>query len=195
MADSKLNDMTELTAANVVDTDLIYVVHDPGGTPVDRKVKISSLPGPHRFKQTIYRGGSNIGPTTSSSFIDIDATNIPALGLTLAVNDVVKLELIAGFAWSGIGNIFAIDWLIDQPVSADTNVRGSYYAAWYWEIPSTGKDDTVITATAYFVATEAGAHTFKPQWKASAGSMTLILTGTYSSPVFHTVTNLGQPAP
>lgn len=41
MADSKVADLTEDTGP--LGTDLVYVVHDPSGTPADRKVKITNL--------------------------------------------------------------------------------------------------------------------------------------------------------
>ena len=41
MADSKLADLTELTSLN--DSDLMYVVSDPTGTPADKKLSYSNL--------------------------------------------------------------------------------------------------------------------------------------------------------
>ena len=43
MADQHLVDLTALTAPAA--TDLLYVVADPAGTPVDRKLELSDLPG------------------------------------------------------------------------------------------------------------------------------------------------------
>ena len=43
MADSKLADLTAITTP--ADDDLLYVVHDPAGTPVDRKVTVADLRG------------------------------------------------------------------------------------------------------------------------------------------------------
>ena len=43
MPDSKVSDLTALAAPD--DDDLIYVVHDPGGTPVDRKTTVAHLLG------------------------------------------------------------------------------------------------------------------------------------------------------
>ena len=43
MADQKLRELTAITDS--ISTDIIYLVHDPGGTPVDRKIEIGSLLG------------------------------------------------------------------------------------------------------------------------------------------------------
>lgn len=43
MTDSKLADLTAITTP--ADDDLLYVVHDPAGTPVDRKVRVADLRG------------------------------------------------------------------------------------------------------------------------------------------------------
>ena len=45
MADSKLADLTN--AATVADTDILYVVVDPGGTPLDRKATVATLVANH----------------------------------------------------------------------------------------------------------------------------------------------------
>lgn len=42
MADSKLDALTEDTAP--ADGDLVYLEHDPGGTPADRKGQLQNLP-------------------------------------------------------------------------------------------------------------------------------------------------------
>jgi hypothetical protein len=41
MADSELADLTNLTTAD--DSDLLYIVHDPAGTPSDRKITKANL--------------------------------------------------------------------------------------------------------------------------------------------------------
>lgn len=43
MADSKLADLTATTSP--ADTDILYIVTDPGGTPADKKVTVSDLRG------------------------------------------------------------------------------------------------------------------------------------------------------
>ena len=43
MADSKLADLTEITTPAT--TDILYLVQDPAGTPVDRKVTVADLRG------------------------------------------------------------------------------------------------------------------------------------------------------
>lgn len=58
MADQELTDLTEIT--NPAQTDLVYVVADPGGTPVDRKAQIANLlrAGPRSGYFTFHGGGA-----------------------------------------------------------------------------------------------------------------------------------------
>lgn len=133
--------------------------------------------------------GSNLS-TSSTSFVDIDSTNIPALSLTLAVGDVVDLELICTVAY-GAGNVMGFDWLIDRPTSGDTNLRGSAWAAHLYEPGLSGSDANTQHIGGTFVATEAGVHTFKPQWRVSSSTGTINLTGTYWGPITHSVRNFG----
>lgn len=144
------------------------------------------------FKQTRWAGAGADLSIASSTMTTIDGTNIPALGLTLAVGDVVDLEFTATWGASGSGTVMGFDWLIDQPVSADTNLRGSGYGAFLKEWAATADlDANTATARGWFVATEAGTHTFLPQWRSSGGTKYIRLTGTYYSPVFHRVSLRG----
>lgn len=143
--------------------------------------------------QTTYTGTTN--PTRSTnSYADIDATLYPALSLVLYPGEVIDLMFRGTFKASAAGNILGIDWLIDRPTSADTSVRaiGSKYAAWLHEWPTNGVDGDVLAATGTFVVTEAGAHTFKPQWRPSSGSVTIMNDDpNYFTPSVHRVTRTG----
>lgn len=148
------------------------------------------------FKQTVYTGTTN--PTrATNSYDDIDATLFPALSLTLAVGDVVDLELRGTFKHSGSGALLGFDWLIDQPTSADTTIRanGSKAAAWLFEWPHLGYDAQTLHPRGTFVATEAGVHTFKPQWRPFSGTTTMMNNdANYFTAAVHRVTNLGAVA-
>lgn len=145
-----------------------------------------------QHKSTVYAGSGSDLTTTSSSFVDIDATNLPALSSYLFVGDEVELLLTAAGGMSSAGNVAGFDWLVDRPVSADTNLRGSAFAAWLFEGANVQSDGTPIAAHGLFVATEEGVHTFKPQWKISGGTtLHIFLSGTYWQPIVHTMKNLG----
>jgi hypothetical protein len=148
------------------------------------------------FKRTVYFYSSNHSMQSANTWNDIDATNLPALSLALAVGDVVELEINA--PWSvAVGNVLQFDWLIDQPTSADTDLRTIYGSkqAFLIEGPSGSEDLCNKAVRALFTATEAGVHSFKPQWRANSTSHKIAnLDPNYSTPVYHTVTNKGPVA-
>lgn len=147
-----------------------------------------------QWRQTIYTPGSDI-TTTSTSYADIDSTNLPALSLTLVTGDVVRLELTATWGYSASGNVIGVDWLVDQPVSSDTNTRDGKYGAAALELGTSETDGKTLTVMSSFTATESGAHTFKPQWRrGAAGTAAIRGGGSYHSPVRHRVTNMGPPS-
>jgi hypothetical protein len=202
MADSKITGLTADTTPT--GTDLIVTVDDVAGTPTNKKVTLdnlaASVPFSSRytglpvFKQTWYKHSSNI-TTTSTTFVDVDATNFPALSLTLAVNDVVELIFAPNAVkQSGVGGVMGFDWLIDRPTSADTSIRaimGSDAAAWRM---ATAFDTnmTAFIARATFICTEAGVHSFKPQWKVTGGTGELVMSdANYDAPCLHRVMNMG----
>jgi hypothetical protein len=169
--------------------DKVPFVSDPAGTPALMLADVSDLGGGDRAI-TRYLGGSDLS-TTSTSFVDIDATNLPALSLTLAVGDLVELTFVATWAHGDGGRLIGFDWLIDQPTSGNTNLRDTSYAAGLWEPGVNGYDANTAPMIGYFTATEAGVHTFLPQWRTSTGTAYIRQTGTYYSPIVHIVKNLG----
>lgn len=146
--------------------------------------------GGSTFKQTIYAPASDLS-TTSTTYIDIDATNLPALSLTLAVGDVVDLMLLAAWGAAGGGMVIGVDWLVDQPTSADTRGAGTKFGVGVIELSGQSLDANTIPVLGAFVATEAGVHSFKPQWRVSGSTGYLRCGGTYNSRIIHRVTNLG----
>lgn len=148
------------------------------------------------FKKTLHRGGSDLA-YAGTSYADIDA-GFPALSLTLAVGDVVEMEFSATFGNTATGNIIHIDWLIDQPTSGDTAIRtvNGGAAAGVIELGTNATDANFKTVKGVFTATEAGVHTFKPQWKSNSGSASckVIFVGTYGCVGTHLVKNIGQAA-
>lgn len=184
MADKVLTDAS-IPLVTPASTDILYVVTDPSGTPADGKALVGSVGGT-LSAHTIWAGaGSNL-TTTSTTFVDIDATNVPGLSLDLNVGDVVELALKLTVAQAA-GNIAGFDWLIDRPTSADTNTRGSSWAAFLWEFATNGADAETLCPRALFSVTEAGVHIFKAQWKVNSGTGTILLSGTYWTKIEHRV--------
>ena len=146
--------------------------------------------GGSTFKQTVYAPAADLS-TASTTYVDIDATNLPALSLTVAVGDVVDLMLLATWGESAGGEIIGVDWLVDQPVSADARAAGTKYGVGVIELSGQSLDAQTIPVLGPFTATEAGAHTFKPQWRVSGGTAFIRCGGTYNSRIIHRVTNLG----
>jgi hypothetical protein len=68
MADAKLTALTENTSP--VKDDLLYMVDDPAGTPLDRKVEFENLPKATGMGATISVEGNSTATTISSSSTD-----------------------------------------------------------------------------------------------------------------------------
>ncbi len=146
------------------------------------------------FKRTVYGSVTDLS-TTSTSFINISG-NFPALSLTLAVGETAALLFYACFAKSNSGAPILIDWLIDQPVSADTNFRtlNGGGSAGTIELGSQATDCNTVPIRAVFTATEAGVHTFTPQWKVTGGIAYVVLAAPYGHAATHMVSALGTPS-
>jgi hypothetical protein len=147
------------------------------------------------FKRTVYWNASNI-TTTSTSYVDISA-NFPALDVRLQVGDIVDLEFYAAWGRSGTGLPISVDWLIDRPVSANTSIGtlAGASSAGTIELGSNALDVNTVPIRALFTATEAGAHTFTPQWKVNAGTASIVFASPYGHSAFHMVRNLGPADP
>lgn len=147
------------------------------------------------FKRTVYWNASNI-TTTSTSFANISA-NFPALSMTVQVGDVVELEFYAAWGRSGAGLPISVDWLIDRPVSADTSIGTltGGFAAGTVELGTNATDVNTVPIRALFTATEAGAHTFTPQWKVNSGTASIVFASPYGHAAFHLVRGLGPEDP
>ena len=147
------------------------------------------------FKRTVYRHTSDY-TVTSGTLADIDATNLPALTLTLAIGDVVRTSFHAAFGISNSGNVIKVDWLIDRPTSADTTFRAlnGGAAAGVIELGGAATDSNSRTIIGLFTCTEAGVHSFKPQWAVSATTGILVNIGAYGCAMINMVENLGPAA-
>lgn len=122
---------------------------------------------PDMFQQTNIRGTGN-KTTSSTSFVAIDGTNLPALSMILSVGDVVRCML-AGQVTSGSGSV-AFDFQVVQPTLGTTRVNN---AAASGAAVLGGNQRDVTTVIATFTAAEAGAHTFQTMWLVSSGTATL----------------------
>lgn len=148
-----------------------------------------------QHKKTVIRGTGD-KTTTSTTFVDIDSTNLGFLTVNCEIGDTIELELVASAGAAG-GGWGAIDWLVDQPVSADVNVRStSYGVARYMQQAQGDSDTTTHVFKATFTPTERGTHGFKPRFASYNAISTFRLrntTGGGSSdfPITHLVKNLG----
>lgn len=149
-----------------------------------------------QFKQTVWAPSVAVS-TSSGTFVDINNTELPPLALNLDVGDVVHLSLKANVLNDADGNVVAFDWDIDRPTSANTNIRsitGMAYADYMVQRGAGYGVTTTISAS--FTATEAGVHTFKPQWLVSGSTGRLHQTSyPHTMPITHRVENLGPVTP
>lgn len=135
----------------------------PGGyAPLDSGLLIPSgyLPMP---QSAAYKRTSGNYTTTSTSFADIDGTNM-ALTITTRAR-----RVLIGFvgSWYNSGtNTMAIDFTVDG-----TRVGGDFGLA-PWNINHAG-NAIPICPTFLTDVLSAGAHTFKVQWKVSGGTGTM----------------------
>lgn len=82
MADQKITQLTEVT--DIIDTDILAVVDDPGGTPVTKKVTVANafksrfVPLSDRITSTSWDGDAR--STTAKTLIDLSAvfSGVPA---------------------------------------------------------------------------------------------------------------------
>jgi hypothetical protein len=107
--------------------------------------------------------GSNY-TTTSASFTDVDATNL-ALTITTTGGDVL-IHFHGVIGTSSGGNYVFLNVDIDgSPVAADDGIIQQVQ-------PSVTPTGSPISFTRLVTGLSAGAHTFKLQWKRTAGTAT-----------------------
>ena len=80
MADSKLTELG--TIASTDDADLIYIVDDPSGTPLEKKVALSTLVAHNRAYGDIYvnAGSGTQGVTPADTYVKV--TQFTANGIS-----------------------------------------------------------------------------------------------------------------
>ena len=73
MADKKITALTDLGSGNIASADLLHVIDDPSGTPINKKISVASLFAKIPTAVTIEPGASsNVvinGDATNSDFI------------------------------------------------------------------------------------------------------------------------------
>ncbi len=126
-----------------------------------------------RVERVVRRGTGNIGSLSSTAKAAIDATNLKTGSITLAVGDRVRLRCSATVKNSSAGQGVGIDFLVDQPTSADVYVdAGVDYGT--IEVESPGSNTRfAIVAESEFTATEAGVHVFTVHYVVSGGTLTV----------------------
>lgn len=83
MADSKLADLTAVTA--LAGDELLYVVDDPGGTPLDRKVTVSNL----ARAKVVAESHADAGPSNTTTETALASLTLP--GGIVAVGDLLRV--------------------------------------------------------------------------------------------------------
>lgn len=182
-----LNTLNELAAALGDDANFATTV-------ANSLASKAPLEQPIRFKQRTRSDSTDIA-TSSSSKTPIHATDLAYLTFDLAVGDVVRCELELVFITSG-GNMAGFDFEVDRPTSANVYVRDSNaFGAGGGRGQSTG-DLIPVNIVAYFVATEAGVHGFRPVMVVQSGGTLTIANSTTinDTPIIFTVMDLGPPS-
>lgn len=105
MADQKLTQLTALTAA--ADTDLLYIVDDVSGTPVERKITVSDLKA--SITPTVLEPSGDATGATDSAAINA-AANVVGAHVVLASGDwhVTSVGLTTNDVWlqgEGVGTV------------------------------------------------------------------------------------------
>lgn len=102
--------------------------------------------------------------TTSTTFVDVDSTN---LSITLTCSGKPVLLIFAGSGGNNSGgNLTVFDFTVDG-----TRLGGSNSGAWYEQQKVTDYGSPLFFAVPY--TPTAGEHTFRVQWRVSAGTGTI----------------------
>jgi hypothetical protein len=136
--------------------------------------------------------GTGNKTTTSTSFVVIDNTNLPALSVVMNVGDSADLTL-AGQTYQSSSNLVCFDWQVVQPTLGTTRVNSTTDNG---ATVMQGTTRVPLSVRSTFVAAEAGTHTFQPVWKiTSSGTATLsnATTGNDDTSILHKVQVVGVP--
>lgn len=153
------------TAARVaVGADGTFVMADSGSTPgLKWYVPVCTVVSRANV-------GGNI-TTSSTTFVDMDSTNLTVTLTTRAVR--VRLTLVGVHTNDGSGNVnsfnFSVDGTVVTPTGTSDRGLGSYRAS------AAGASNPMLTTYLTDVLT-AASHTFRPMWKVSAGTATGLQT-------------------
>jgi len=168
VADSKISDLTAITTP--ASASVFELLHDPAGTPVDRKITVSDL---HKslalIAYTEYSPGSNY-TTTSSTLADVDATNLK-LDIVAPPSGKVLVRTEFQMAPSATGN--SVVGLRESTTTIATKRAGN-------GSPNEGYFQ-VNTAASFVITglTPGSSHTYKLAFSTTAG--TFYITGTTGS--------------
>jgi hypothetical protein len=113
-----------------------------------------------RPRQTIKRDNNANYTTTSTSFVDLDATN---LSITLNLSGSAVLLLFTAISTTGGGGVAFVDFDID----------GTRFAAGGADGLGSLGNRTGATIAVLVTGLSAGNHTFKVKWKANTGAATI----------------------
>jgi hypothetical protein len=128
-------------------------------------------------KQSILRFNGTSYSTTSSAFVDIDATN---LSISLTTYGGPVLVTFTGNVYAGTtGQRILVDFTVDG-----TRYANSSYGLVQIYNPGTSTTNTQpVTFAVLLTGLSAGSHTFKMQWAIAGGSTAYLITNTAFCPV------------
>lgn len=124
--------------------------------------------GPTIHVVTVSRQG-NI-TTSSTSFVVVSNTLLPAYSVTLATGDLVELELHCQTYNSGT-NLASFDFQVVQPTLGTRRVSSAPNDTGVGVYQGSNRMSSDIKGK--WVAAEAGAHTFQPMWQVNTGTQTM----------------------
>ncbi|PJF30840.1 MAG: hypothetical protein CUN51_06550 [Candidatus Thermofonsia Clade 1 bacterium] len=119
------------------------------------------LSRPH---QRIIRVASSNYTTTSTTFVDIDATN---LSITLTISGSAVLVGFSGVAEVNSGPFYCFDFTVDgnRYTTVSNGLLEVHTATGFIHVPA--------SYTALVMGLTVGSHTFRPVWRATSGTATL----------------------
>ena len=139
-----------------------------GGLPTHNQTHKANGSDPVIAFKRVQREAGGTYTSTNAAFTEIDSTNL-TLTLRLAINDVVRLEF-CGQTYNSGASGANFDFNVIQPSAGTVRANNSSLNG---AAVLVSANRSTMAYTAYFIATEAGNHTFRPVWKVGANTQTL----------------------
>jgi hypothetical protein len=132
---------------------------------------ITGVGGAAKEIVVVSRTGQTNLTTTSSSFVDMDGTNLTAAVTTPAAGARYRITLQGRVACSDATGVMAFDFTLDGTRLVASSSGGSGARL----ISNFGANKSLeLSIVHYTTSLTAGAHTIKPQWRTSLGTATAV---------------------